>query len=288
MIPYIVLLVFLIVIILVAVYKRVDGFEIGAIGLTKDSTFDSLIQLAERMTKQNKAVLRKLESSAEFDDTLTEQQLQDLELVADQDVKPVSKALIKALKKDIAQAAADTEEMKKKIDSGDIKLSMTLEKALKSLYNTDAIDYAVLNNLINRTIFVANTREAYVNKKAKAKTDKNASAAGIDMEDLYGAVTGMKAEDTEDYGEAPEVTPKSTKEMEDRIAKNVATQLKDSLLVERATKNMMEDISCPYAKVESDLTAQGKEYAQAKPSPTPDMSEYIRKDSIPCWNCSLP
>lgn len=35
-------------------------------------------------------------------------------------------------------------------------------------------------------------------------------------------------------------------------------------------------------------TAQGTELKGARPKWCPrDMSEYIRKDSIPCWNCSL-
>jgi hypothetical protein len=76
--------------------------------------------------------------------------------------------------------------------------------------------------------------------------------------------------------------------MEDRIAKSVATQLKDSLLVERATKNIAAEMDCPYAPYRSDSAAQGTEYTQARPNPGPDMSEFIRKDSIPCWNCSLP
>jgi hypothetical protein len=87
---------------------------------------------------------------------------------------------------------------------------------------------------------------------------------------------------------APKLTVASTKEMEDRIAKSVATQLKDSLLVERATKNVAAEMDCPYAPYRSDSAAQGTEYTQARPHPGPDMSEFIRKDSIPCWNCSLP
>ena len=89
-------------------------------------------------------------------------------------------------------------------------------------------------------------------------------------------------------GKAPETTPGFTKEVEDRIAKSVATQLKDSLLMKRSTDNAIQDVSCPYAQYQTNAVEQGKEYTQARPSPTPDMSEYIRKDSIPCWNCSLP
>lgn len=83
-------------------------------------------------------------------------------------------------------------------------------------------------------------------------------------------------------------TPEFTKELENRISKSIATQLKDKMIVDRATQNYMADTSCPYASYSSDATAQGSEFTQAKPNAGPDMSEYIRKDSIPCWNCSLP
>lgn len=83
-------------------------------------------------------------------------------------------------------------------------------------------------------------------------------------------------------------SPQFTKELENRIAKSIATQLKDKMIVERATQSYMGDTSCPYAAYSSDATAQGSEFTQAKPNQGPDMSEYIRKDSIPCWNCSLP
>jgi hypothetical protein len=33
----------------------------------------------------------------------------------------------------------------------------------------------------------------------------------------------------------------------------------------------------------SHANSQGKEYRKSKP----DMSQYIKKDSIPCWNCDL-
>jgi hypothetical protein len=93
-------------------------------------------------------------------------------------------------------------------------------------------------------------------------------------------------EDKEDEVQ-PAPSMSFTKELEDRISKTIQTQLKDKMLVDRATQNLLEDTSCPYASY-TNATAQGSEFTQAKPNPGPDMSEYIRKDSIPCWNCSLP
>jgi hypothetical protein len=157
------------------------------------------------------------------------------------------------------------------------------------------VDVRLLNVAANAGIYISNNREAYVNSKITTRSKKEKkekkTVGGVDMEDLYGAITGTKQAmdaSTSEYEEAPEQTQASTKEMEDRIAKNIATQLKDSLLMKRATQNPMEDISCPYASVDSNAVQQGRELTQAKPSSSPDMSEYIRKDSIPCWNCSLP
>lgn len=117
----------------------------------------------------------------------------------------------------------------------------------------------------------------------------------LNMNDLYSALGGvpqaLKASKlTYETEEAPETTAQSTREMEERIAKSVATQLKDSLLAKRATipASASADLECPYATYDSTATAQGKDYTVARPHPGPDMSEYIRKDSIPCWNCSLP
>ena len=101
-------------------------------------------------------------------------------------------------------------------------------------------------------------------------------------------VTKDEAKVTPTEEQAPEMSASFTKELEDRLSKSIATQIKDTMLAERATQKILQDPSCPYAPYSSDATAQGSEYIQGKPHPGPDMSEYIRKDSIPCWNCSLP
>jgi hypothetical protein len=139
-------------------------------------------------------------------------------------------------------------------------------------------------------------KESAVESSVESPVDSSGNIAGVSAEDLFKAVGGVQqalkaskpAELEKIQATAPKQTLASTKEMEDRIAKSVATQLKDSLLVERATRSVAEDMSCPYASYQSDSVSQGAEYTQARPHPGPDMSEYVRKDSIPCWNCSLP
>jgi hypothetical protein len=81
----------------------------------------------------------------------------------------------------------------------------------------------------------------------------------------------------------------SAQEITDRLAKAVSKQVKDDLMSQYA----LDDVHNKYAPC--DLTnseAQGQEYISNQPQPLPsrqpDMSEYIRKDSIPCWNCAVP
>ena len=72
-------------------------------------------------------------------------------------------------------------------------------------------------------------------------------------------------------------------ETEKRIVKDIMTQLKDKLMIDRTLDNP-QDSSYSNGSYDnsSTCTEQGSEWKRRKP----DMSKYIRKDSIPCWNCS--
>jgi hypothetical protein len=310
MAPYIAALVLLIVAILFAVYNRVDSFEIQGVMVTDTTTIQTLIDYAKRYMDLNKALKEKLDTSDPFDDTLTELKAKELGLsyskMADGSLyteKPLSKAISSQLEMDLTVLANILDKIKKDIASGSIKATSTLREFVKKnspepIPDDQPMDVTFFNEVIANQVSSSNAREAYINKKLGGNR-----VAGIDTTDLYGAVGGIKEaikSSTLDsvtdltkpnlslQGVAPEKSISATKEMEERIAKGVATQLKDSLLIQRATQNVTQDMSCPYASYTSDATAQGAEYTQAKPHPGPDMSEYIRKDSIPCWNCSLP
>jgi hypothetical protein len=313
MAPYIAALVLLIVAILFAVYNRVDSFEIQGVMVTDTTTVQTLVDYAKRYMDLNRALKEKIDTSDPFDDTLTELKAKELGLsyskMADGTLniqKPLSKALSRQMEMDLTVLANILDKIKKDIASGTIKTTSTLREFVKKnspqpIPDNQPMDVTFFNEIIANQVSSSNAREAYINKKLGGS-----KVAGIDTTDLYGAVGGVKEaiksstldsitdltkpKDPEVslQGIAPEKSISATKEMEDRIAKGVATQLKDSLLIERATQNVAQDMSCPYASYTSDATAQGAEYTQAKPHPGPDMSEYIRKDSIPCWNCSLP
>lgn len=300
MVPYIALLIVLIVAILFAVYKRVDSFEIGAVSFTKDTLVQEFLSALKGQVEQNKATKKMIEKIGEFDDdTLSASKLNDLALgystssdgKVSLSVKPISKALVMAIDRDSTTLEAQIDMMEKQITSGAIKLTQKISDAMKVAGGDVKPDYTMMSTLVNQSIKVNNSREAYVKSKAPS-----ASIGGVDTKDLYAALGGLpqalKAStltgDLESKESAPPTTPGFTKEVEDRIAKSVATQLKDSLLSKRSTEVVTADADCPFAPYQSNAVDQGKEYTHARPSTTPDMSEYIRKDSIPCWNCSLP
>lgn len=279
MVIYIAGLILLIAVILLAVYKRVDPFQTTLI--SKTSTVQDLLNENQKLIKKVTDQKERLDTHDEFDDVLTKTKLDELGIqyevkndVVTFQVKPISKAL--------SSSSQEVLDILTPLETEYKKLNPTLK--LKEIITKEE-DIANINSGIIFFQTLLEAREKYITSKLGAKK------APVDMEDLYSAVKSVDTEETDmsdTVGKAPSTTTTSTKEMEDRIAKSVATQIKDSLLAKRSTHSVLDDMSCPYASYGSDATAQGSEFTQAKPSPTPDMSEYIRKDSIPCWNCSLP
>ena len=94
------------------------------------------------------------------------------------------------------------------------------------------------------------------------------------------------------------------KETENRLSKNIVTQLKDELLAQRATTPLSGECdsgsgsgsgscdsgsgSCAAASSASDSCSQGSDYLANSPGAPFNSNDYIRKDSIPCWGCKLP
>ncbi len=128
--------------------------------------------------------------------------------------------------------------------------------------------------------------------------DTSGNEVKLSLSDLFGLLGPFKMDASGNTIKAPapaetKPTTASTKELEERIAKSVAKQVKDDLISQRSTDEVFDK----YAPCDmTDAEAQGQEYEKQYPRPLmglrnhqqPDMSEYIRKDSIPCWNCSVP
>jgi hypothetical protein len=317
MIPYITLLILLIVVILATVYKQNEGFELVGTVITEGSSLQSILNYAQRYLDLNKALKAKLDAGEPFDESLTEAKAKELSMsyskLADGSIsigeRKLSEALSSQLELDITALTNLLDGIRKDITSGKVTRTMTVREFLKAMNSENdgpeqPLDYDFINEIIGNQVKSSNAREALINKKLGGGT-----VAGVDATDLYGAVGGVKeaiksstlddatdltkpkAAKKDEKAAAPPMSIEFTKETEERLAKSVASQLKDSLLFQRSTTTLPRGSGgggCPYAPYTSDATAQGTEYIQARPNPGPDMSQYIRKDSIPCWNCSLP
>jgi hypothetical protein len=83
-------------------------------------------------------------------------------------------------------------------------------------------------------------------------------------------------------------------ETEKRLSKNIATQIKDELLAQRSTTPVIPASGCSESGnkcsdgCESDSCSQGSDYLNNSPGAPFNSNDYIRKDSIPCWGCTLP
>lgn len=81
----------------------------------------------------------------------------------------------------------------------------------------------------------------------------------------------------------PSSSPLFTKEIEERLVKDILTQLKDQKIMDRSVEQPLDrEDELEGGNCSTNAMSQGREWRRNRP----DMSEYIRKDSIPCWNCS--
>ena len=84
------------------------------------------------------------------------------------------------------------------------------------------------------------------------------------------------------------------------LLKDIQKLVKNEVLAHRGTTPVMNGVA--HKIKDTDSTAQGKEYEESchkdtdyrcpkNPDgscpPVPDMSDYIKKDAIPCWGCAL-
>ena len=79
-----------------------------------------------------------------------------------------------------------------------------------------------------------------------------------------------------------------SEEEKKRLSKDIAKSVKDQILSERSLEPVLPasaDSCATNSACVSDSCSQGAEYMSGAPF---NMNEYIRKDSIPCYGCTLP
>lgn len=138
----------------------------------------------------------------------------------------------------------------------------------------------------------------------KSTTDGSGNLISLSLSDLVKALSFVnKTEKPEDVLNPPVYSPSTTvlpvtvsggtlsSETEKRIAQQISKNIKDEMLVQRSTTPVIPGSGdCPSEGCnDSAACSQGAQFGCSGSAGSPvDSSDYIRKDSIPCWGCKLP
>jgi hypothetical protein len=149
--------------------------------------------------------------------------------------------------------------------------------------------------------------EGYVDASGNKKVDASGATITLSLSDLIKALSFSNKTGSPSNIPNPPVFAESTnilpvpvtggkttldEETEKRLSKNIATQIKDEMLAQRSTTSVIPGCSGNGNKCsdgcESDSCSQGSDYLHSSPGAPFNSNDYIRKDSIPCWGCTLP
>lgn len=151
--------------------------------------------------------------------------------------------------------------------------------------------------------------EGYVDASG-ARIDASGGTVTLSLSDLIKALSfSNKTGSPEDALRPPIFTPSTNvlpvtvgagktlldKETENRLSKNIVSQLKDELLAQRSTTSVSDSNGCSSDRCDnaqqscqSNSCSQGADYLANSPGAPFNSNDYIRKDSIPCYGCTLP
>lgn len=168
-------------------------------------------------------------------------------------------------------------------------------------------------DILNRETLISAPTTPFASTKPTTTTDASGSTVEVKTTSADATPVEKKVELTKpketpvcsEPEKVEKITPEFQKELEDRLAKNISTQLKDEMAATHQMQCVIDDMT-PYApcnaEISSDGMAQGYEYKNLMPKlfkketnaikkmdvpANPDMSKYVRKDSIPCWGCTI-
>jgi hypothetical protein len=124
-------------------------------------------------------------------------------------------------------------------------------------------------------------------------TDASGNLITLSLSDLFYALRFGNT-NTETTKKTPTLLPKSTtthsfsEEEKNRLSKDIAKNVKDQLLSDRSLDVILpapNDSCANESACVSDSCSQGADYMSGAPF---NANDYIRKDSIPCYGCTLP
>jgi len=151
--------------------------------------------------------------------------------------------------------------------------------------------------------------EGYVDASGNKNVDASGATITLSLSDLIKALSFSNKSGSPSNIPNPPVFAESTnilpvpvtggktvldEETEKRLSKNIATQIKDEMLAQRSTTPVIPASGCSANGnkcsdgCESDSCSQGADYLHSSPGAPFNSNDYIRKDSIPCWGCTLP
>jgi hypothetical protein len=184
--------------------------------------------------------------------------------------------------------------------SGNIRRSDSTGGLFRYTYagEKDASGNPILSSVSTRSSSSSSTTSS------SSSTDNSGNLISLTLSDLIKALTfANTTSNTQDVLNPPVYTPSTnvlpvavtggtlSEETEKRIAQQVSKNIKDEMLVQRSTTPVIPASgNCAGGGdgCDSDGSAscaQGSQYMSGAPY---DSSDYIRKDSIPCWGCKLP
>lgn len=123
-------------------------------------------------------------------------------------------------------------------------------------------------------------------------TDASGNLITLSLSDLFYALRFGNT-NTETTKKTPTLLPKSTthsfsEEEKNRLSKDIAKNIKDQLLSDRSLDLILpapNDSCANESACVTDSCSQGADYMSGAPF---NANDYIRKDSIPCYGCTLP
>jgi hypothetical protein len=274
----------------ISYYINKEGFtDISSMLTTKDEAKKNVAAAMDAIAANEKAI--------------------DDKAVAD---KQLSDAIATA---DNAMSAADAASKK----AGELLSDSTASQADKDTATTaatTAISTATAATTAKATAAAAATTAATAAMAAAAALVTATATAKATSLEADKAITDRIESDTQTLAAAAPAAPSRTDIVPDisiskngqdaRLLQQKSEMLKDiqkvvrnEILANRNTTPVMDDNSCNSGcdnkndtNTNTTATIQGKEYASRchkdkTCSQQPDMSQYIKKNSIPCWGCSL-
>ena len=142
-----------------------------------------------------------------------------------------------------------------------------------------------------------------VDSSLKDKKDSKASSSEVTSKDATNTTKPMRTDIVPQVTISPDGHDAAILQQKSELLKDIQKVVRNEILVNRNTTPIVCGDECSNQNsTVTDAAAQGQEYENncykdkeyrcpknpdGSCPPVPDMTQYVKKDSIPCWGCSL-